>query len=140
VTSIKFELRLPYISDHIPQYAFPVHSMSTAIPPPLALPGDGKSRKGSKSRPRLPLSVFTSSPNAGTSESFPLPSPSTLHPTAVIDANVLASDGDVSLTQWKKEAGQVLGGRVGGVVLSLPGANLEQAIDRRVSSMFGRTR
>jgi hypothetical protein len=109
--------------------------MSTTIPPPPTSRGDGKSRKG----PRLPLSVFTSPPNTGTSESFPLPSPSTLHPTTVIDANVLASDGDVDLTQWKKEAGQALAGRVGGIVLSLPGANLEQAIDRRVS-MFGRIR
>lgn len=77
-------------------------------------------RKGPKSLPRLPMSAF-SPPNSGTSEKFPLPaSPSTVHPEKVIDSNVVVLDGDLNLSEWKKEAGQVLGGRIGGVVLSLP--------------------
>jgi hypothetical protein len=101
--------------------------MLNAVIPPS--PPDGKSRKGSKARPRLPLSVFTP-PNTGTSEAFPLPSPSDVHPTTVIDANVIAFDGDLSLIQWKKEAGQVLGSRLDGVVLYLSGENLEETINR----------
>ena len=89
-------------------------------------------RKGPKPRPQLPLSVFTS-PNTGTSEATPLPSPSDVRPAAVIDANVIAFNGDLSLTQWKKETGQLLAGRLEGVVLSLPGANLKEIIDQRVS-------
>jgi hypothetical protein len=80
-----------------------------------------------KPRPRLPLSVFTSTNT--TYVDFPLPSPDNVHPTTIIDANVIAVNGDPTLTQWKKEAGQVLASRLGGVVLSLPGANLEEAID-----------
>jgi hypothetical protein len=34
-----------------------------------------------------------------------------------VDAHVVATAGDLS--QWKQEAGQVLGGRIGGVILSL---------------------
>lgn len=74
-------------------------------------------RKGPKTLPRLPLSAFNP-PNSGTSDRFPLPpSPSTIHPDSVVDAHVVGTAGD--LNQWKQEAGQVLGGRIGGVVLSL---------------------
>ncbi|OBZ67193.1 hypothetical protein A0H81_12877 [Grifola frondosa] len=49
---------------------------------------------------------------------FPLPpSPSTLQPDEIIDAHVVAPDGD--LQHWKTQAGQTLGGRIRGVVLSL---------------------
>jgi hypothetical protein len=92
---------------------------------------DPKFRKGPKPRPRLPLSVFT---YTGSSDDVFVHSPGIVHPTTVIDANVIALNGDVTLTQWKKEAGQVLGSRLHGVVLSLPGANLEETIDRRVSA------
>lgn len=74
-------------------------------------------RKGTKQLPRLPLSAFTP-PNTGTSDKFPLPpSPSTVHPETVIDAHVY---GDAELTNWRKEAGETLGSRVTGVVLSAP--------------------
>lgn len=107
--------------------------MSTEIPPTPPSPGVGLRRKGPKTLPRLPLSAF-SPPNSGTSERFPLPpSPSTVHPESVVDAHVVLSDEDLTLTQWKKEAGQVLGGRIGGVVLSLPEAGLEKAIAEYVS-------
>ena len=93
------------------------------------------SRKAQKPRPKLPLSVFTHS-NTGTSEVVtPVPSPSSIHPVTVIDANVITLHGDPCLTQWKKkEVGEVLGARLDGVVLSLPGANLEEIIDQRVST------
>ena len=45
-------------------------------------------RKGLKNIPKLPLSVFTP-PNSGTSDRFPLPpSPSAVHPKAIVDAQV----------------------------------------------------
>lgn len=89
----------------------------------------GRPRKGPRTYPRLPLSAF-SPPNSGTSDKFPLPpSPSTVHPDRVIDAHIVATNGDLS--QWKDEAGEVLGSRIGGVVLSLEGkqpAEFEKAI------------
>lgn len=93
-------------------------------------PASEQSRKP-KPRPRLPLSVFTP-PSSATSDAFLVPSPTIDHPTSVIDANVIVRDGDLTLTQWKKEAGQVLCGRLTGVVLSLPGADLEEIINQRV--------
>jgi hypothetical protein len=39
-----------------------------------------------------------------------------IHPDSVIDAHVVAA-GDLS--HWKQEAGEVLGGRIRGVILSL---------------------
>ncbi|KAI0700893.1 hypothetical protein BC835DRAFT_1404707 [Cytidiella melzeri] len=67
--------------------------MSTPAPlqvPPS--PGVGVRRKGPKSLPRLPLSAF-SPPNTGTSEQFPLaPSPSTVYPATVLDAQVSESN------------------------------------------------
>jgi hypothetical protein len=72
-------------------------------------------RDAAKQLPRLPLSVLTP-PNTGTLERFPLPaSPSSIHPDKVIDANVV---GDPDLSKWRKEAGETLGSRICGVVLS----------------------
>lgn len=89
--------------------------MATTAPP---------RRKGPKDLPKLPASAFVP-PNSATEESFPLgPDPSTVQPEAVIDANVIVDDGDITHSKWKKDAGQVLGGRIRGVVLSLPGADL----------------
>jgi len=83
-------------------------------------------RKQPKDLPKLPLSVFTP-PNTGTQESFSLPpSPSTLHPAQVIDANVVSKD--LGYSKWKKEAGQALGSKIKGVVLALPSAELETAL------------
>lgn len=91
--------------------------MSTQIPTPPSPPHVGLRRKGLKTLPRLPLSAF-SPPNSGASERFPLPpSPSTIHPDNVVDAHIVATADDLS--QWKQEAGEVLGGRIGGVILSL---------------------
>ena len=91
--------------------------MSTQIPKPPSPPHVGLRRKGPKTLPRLPLSAF-SPPNSGTSDRFPLPpSPSTIHPDSVVDAHVMVTTGDLS--QWKQEAGEILGGRIGGVILSL---------------------
>lgn len=93
--------------------SLPLPSRPSTMPP----------RKFPKDLPKLPLSVFTP-PNTGTQESFPLPpSPNSLHPTKVIDANVVSKDANY--TQWKKEAGQALGSKIRGIVLSLPGAELE---------------
>ncbi|KAJ6587025.1 hypothetical protein DFH09DRAFT_242963 [Mycena vulgaris] len=98
------------------------------IPPTPPSPGVGMRRKGTKALPRLPLSAF-SPPNSGTSERFPLPpSPSTIHPEFVVDAHVVVDDADPSLASWKKEAGKALGGRIGGVVLSLPATDPESFV------------
>lgn len=83
-------------------------------------------RKFPKDLPKLPLSAFTP-PNTGTQESFAIPpSPNSLHPAKVIDANVVSKDA--SYTQWKKEAGQALGSKIQGIVLALPGGELEKAL------------
>ncbi|KAF8161186.1 hypothetical protein B0H34DRAFT_699811 [Crassisporium funariophilum] len=83
-------------------------------------------RKNPRDLPKLPLSAFTP-PNSGTLERFPLPpSPSTLQPAQVIDANVISQD--LNYSKWKKEAGQVLGNKIRGVVLALPGAEIEAAL------------
>ncbi|KAI0824044.1 hypothetical protein BC628DRAFT_1381339 [Trametes gibbosa] len=94
--------------------------MSTAaLPPTPKSPSVGARRKGPRQLPKLPLSAFTP-PNTGTSEQFPLaPSPSSLQPEEIIDAHVIAPSGDLS--SWKAQAGQTLGGRIRGVVLSLHG-------------------
>lgn len=92
-------------------------------------PHVGLRRKGLKTLPRLPLSAF-SPPSSGTRDGFPIPpSPSTIHPDHVIDGHVVAPTGD--LVQWKQEAGDILGKRIGGVVLSLQGtepAEIEKTI------------
>ena len=82
-------------------------------------------RRGPKSLPKLPLSAF-SPPNSGTAETFLPPPGSDVQPEAVIDANVV-SKGDLQLTlaQWRKEAGQPLIARTRGIVLSLTAAELE---------------
>ncbi|EED83037.1 predicted protein, partial [Postia placenta Mad-698-R] len=78
----------------------------------------GARRKGAKALPRLPLSAFTP-PNTGSSEAFPLPpSPSTLQPEELVDAYVIAPDGDLS--EWKAQAGETLRRKTKGVVLALP--------------------
>ena len=85
-------------------------------------------RRLPKDLPKLPLSAFTP-PNSSAFESFPLPpSPSNLHPAQVIDANVVSND--VNYSQWKKEAGQSIGSKIRGVVLVLPGAELESAFSQ----------
>jgi len=96
-------------------------SASTPIPGPVPpSPGVGVRRKGPKTLPRLPLSAF-SPPNSGVSESFPLqPSPSTVHPDRVVDASVGGS-----LVEWKDEAGKVLEGRIGSVVVKVTRDELE---------------
>ncbi|KAJ6594003.1 hypothetical protein B0H19DRAFT_1246721 [Mycena capillaripes] len=97
------------------------------IPPTPPSPGFTR-RKGLVKPPNLPLSAF-SPPNSGVNERFPLPpSPSTVHPAVVIDAHVVVADADPSLALWKKEAGQALGGRVGGVVLALPETDPEKFV------------
>jgi len=84
-------------------------------------------RKGPKDLPKLPLSVFTP-PSSSAGDSFPSPpSPSALHPAQVIDANIVTND--VSYSQWKKEAGIALAEKTKGVVLTLPSAELENAIN-----------
>ncbi|KAH0589015.1 hypothetical protein H2248_004791 [Termitomyces sp. 'cryptogamus'] len=91
------------------------------------------SSKGTRPRPpkpRLPLSAF-SAPNSATGESFQLPpSPTTTHPKAIIDANVIIPGDNVNLSTWRKEAGSILGGRAGGLVLSLPHADLEKVVEQ----------
>ncbi|PSR93878.1 hypothetical protein PHLCEN_2v4596 [Hermanssonia centrifuga] len=70
------------------------HSVS-ASPPSLPSPGVGARRKGQKSSPKLPPSAFTP-PNAGTSDQFLLaPSPSSIQPVKIIDAHVVAQNGDL---------------------------------------------
>ncbi|KAF8200926.1 hypothetical protein BJ912DRAFT_843679 [Pholiota molesta] len=83
-------------------------------------------RKFPKDLPKLPLSAFTP-PNTGTLESFPNPpSPNSLQPAKVIDANVVSKDA--SYSQWKKEAGQALGSKIRGIVLALPTGELDKAL------------
>jgi hypothetical protein len=90
-------------------------------------PSQPPRRKGPKDLPKLPLSVFTP-PNSSAGDSFPVPlSPSALHPAQVIDANIVTND--VSYSQWKKEAGIALGEKTKGVVITLPSAELEKAIN-----------
>ncbi|KAF7361806.1 hypothetical protein MVEN_00524800 [Mycena venus] len=98
------------------------------LPPQPPSPGVGIRRKGPKALPSLPLSAF-SPPNSGTGEFFPLPpSPSAVHPAVVVDAHVVVANADASLASWKKETGQDLSGRIGGVVLSLPETDGEKFV------------
>lgn len=103
--------------------------MATALPPTPPSPGVGLRRKGPKNLPRLPLSAFTP-PNSGTSDKFPLPpSPSTVHPESVIDAAVTITNGPADLSKWKFEAGDVLGGRTAGIVLSLSPSQAQNVVE-----------
>ncbi|KAG6845893.1 hypothetical protein H0H87_000699 [Tephrocybe sp. NHM501043] len=103
--------------------------MSSNTPPPLS-----KGTRPRPPKPRLPLSAF-SPPNTGTGESFPLPpSPTTTHPSSIIDANVIVASGSLDLSLWKGEAGSVLGSRADGIVLSLPGADLEKVVKQLASA------
>ena len=95
----------------------------SSVPPP--------SSKGTRPRPpkpRLPLSVF-SAPNTATAESFQSPpDPTTTHPKAIIDANVIIAGDVIDLSTWSKETGSILGDRAAGLVLSLPNADLKKAV------------
>ncbi|KAF9263240.1 hypothetical protein L218DRAFT_336969 [Marasmius fiardii PR-910] len=100
--------------------------MSTIIPPHPTSPNPATRRKVHKTHPLLPLSAFTP-PNSGTSDKFPLPpSPSTVHPEKVVDANV-AFSSELDLSRWRNDAGQILGSRVGGLVVTLPNAGADPA-------------
>lgn len=102
----------------------------TDVHAPLPSPGVGARRKGLKSLPRLPLSAF-SPPNSGTSDRFPLPpSPSTIHPVAVIDSYVSAREG--SLDAWQPTVGRHAPRTIDGVVLALPVDSQQAVIDRYV--------
>lgn len=100
-------------------------AMSSAPVPPS--PGFSTRRKAP---PKLPLSAF-SPPPSGSSTGFPAqPDPSTVHPTKVIDAHVVAPGGDFS--KWSAEAGEALGSKAAGVVVSLSGtapSEVEKAIE-----------
>jgi len=75
--------------------------------------------KPGKAIPRLPLSAF-SPPNSGTGERFPLPpSPTTVHPQAVLDSSATISSID-ALTAYSAALGTSLSGRLSGVVVSIP--------------------
>ncbi|OCH88275.1 hypothetical protein OBBRIDRAFT_96672 [Obba rivulosa] len=88
---------------------------AASLPIPPMSPGVGARRKGPKSLPRLPMSAF-SPPNSGTSDMFPLhPSPSTVQPEEIVDAYVVAPEGDLS--HWKAQAGEVLASRIAGAVV-----------------------
>ncbi|KAG6879670.1 hypothetical protein C0992_013206 [Termitomyces sp. T32_za158] len=97
----------------------------SSIAPPTSL-------KGARQRPpkpRLPLSAF-SPPNSASGDTFQLPpSPTTTHPKAIIDANVIIA-GAVDFSTWKHEAGSILGARADGLVLSLPNADLKNTVDQ----------
>jgi hypothetical protein len=81
------------------------------LPPMPTSPGVGARRKGPKGLPTLPLSAF-SAPNSSASDSFPIPqSPITTHPSAPVDAYV------TDIEAWRTSAGEILGGKSGGVVL-----------------------
>ncbi|PFH50924.1 hypothetical protein AMATHDRAFT_47531 [Amanita thiersii Skay4041] len=91
-------------------------------------------RKAPKSLPRLPLSAFA--PINNPSDAFPLPpSPSKVHPTRVIDANVIIKDGDLDLVQWSKEATSILEDRIAGVVLNLNGIEHDKIKDRQAAAL-----
>ena len=100
----------------------------SALPELPLSPGVGARRKGPKSLPRLPASAF-SPPNTGTSEQFPLaPSPSTLYPEKVVDAQV-----SESIDEWLADAGQKLEGKAEGIIVSLADQRPEEvaaAVDK----------
>lgn len=103
-----------------------------ALPPLPHSPGVGARRKGPRVFPTLPLSAFTP-PNTGTSEQFPLAaSPNTIHPSKVIDAQVITPAGDLS--KWKEETAIALEGRAAGVVISLSGDDIQKSISKYVRS------
>ncbi|KAH8119380.1 hypothetical protein DFH11DRAFT_1686272 [Phellopilus nigrolimitatus] len=100
-------------------------SMQSSSPPipPLPSPGIAVRRKGPKSLPKLPLSVFTP-PSTGASDKFPLPpSPSAVHPQFVIDAQVQIEGS--SLDTWKAETVDSFGSKSDGVVVSLASADVQ---------------
>ena len=101
------------------QYPLSLTIMATAATSPLYSPGVGARRKNVK-LPKLPISAF-SPPASGTSEQFPLPpSPSTIHPSALVDAGVCGTVDD-----WKARIGPELVAKSRGVVLALASADAE---------------
>lgn len=94
--------------------------MSVSTASPLYSPSVGARRKNVK-LPKLPLSAFTP-PNSGTSDRFPLPpSPSAVHPTALVDAAVAGT-----VDAWKSQLGDSLAAKSRGVVLALAAADDDQ--------------
>lgn len=90
--------------------------------------GVGARRKGPKSLPKLPMSVFNGPPSTGTQESFPLPpSPNHNHPTAVIDTNLSVTE---ALEEWSVDVGKISPRKINGVVLALAGESQADAIER----------
>jgi len=90
--------------------------------------GVGARRKGPKSLPKLPMSVFSGPPSTGTQESFPLPpSPNHNHPTAVIDTNLSVTE---ALEEWSVDVGKISPRKINGVVLALAGESQADAIER----------
>jgi hypothetical protein len=106
--------------------------MATPTPAPISsLP---KVRKRVKPIPKLSPSAFTPPPT-GASDRFPFsPSASVVSPTSIIDANVVASE--VDLSQWISEAGPLLSEKIKGVVLSLNQDNVDDAVERSVIYYF----
>ena len=100
------------------------------IPPTPPSPGVGLRRKGPGKLPKLDPSAFSTPPTSSTAERFPLPSPSTIHPGKVIDANVLAYNDSLDLSQWQSETGQVLADRIAGVVLALSNENQSDQVSQ----------
>jgi len=94
--------------------------MTDARQPPPS-PGVAARRKGGpKTLPKLPLSIFTP-PNSGTGDKFPLPpSPSAVHPQAVVDAQVVVTDAtDAGQGKWKSETEAIIGDKATGIVATL---------------------
>jgi hypothetical protein len=92
------------------------------LPPVPPSPGVGFRRKGPQGLPTLPLSAF-SAPNSSASDSFPIPeSPSTTHPEAPIDAFV------ADPAAWASSAGDVLGKKAAGIVLTAGAEKAAEAI------------
>jgi hypothetical protein len=88
-------------------------------------------RKFPKDLPKLPSSAF-SPPDSSALDANPLLSPNALQPAQVVDANVVSND--INYSQWKKEAGQNLGSKIRGVVLSLPASEIHAALKELDSS------
>ncbi|KIM30690.1 hypothetical protein M408DRAFT_328214 [Serendipita vermifera MAFF 305830] len=88
--------------------------------------------KPAKAIPRLPMSAF-SPPNSGTGERFPLPpSPTTVHPTTVLDSSAAISSID-TLGTYTAALGTSLSSRLSGVVVSVPESAVG-SVDQLISS------
>ncbi|KAF8530489.1 hypothetical protein BU17DRAFT_79267 [Hysterangium stoloniferum] len=99
----------------------------TDLQAPLPSPGVGARRRGPVALPRLPLSAFSTPPNSGVSERFPLPqSPSTNHPYTIIDSCLSANNAE----EWSTQVKWVTSRNVSGVVLSLPASGERDVFDQ----------